>query len=143
MWKCPKCPQEFAQENEAHECASEQSPIDLYILEQADEVQPILFSVRDAIRSVLPDDVEELIKWRMPTFYKGYNIIHFAGFKNHLGIYPGDKGVEHFALRLGDYKFSKGAIQFQYAEPIPYELIKEIAAWCYETGNYHGGSRRG
>lgn len=121
---------------------SNPSPIDSYIFEQADEHQPVLFLVKDAILSVLPDDVEQLIKWRMPTFYKGNNIIHFAAFKNHLGIYPGDKGVEHFAPRLGDYHYSRGAIQFTY-DAVPLELIKEIAAWCYETGNYHGKRERG
>ena len=98
-------------------------------------MQPYLNNVRDTIRTVLPD-AQEKIAWRMPTYWNKHNIIHFAGFKNHIGIYPGAIAIEHFADRLKDYKTSKGAIQFQYSEPIPYELIAEIAKWCYMTVNH-------
>ncbi len=73
----------------------------------------------------------------MPTFRKKQNIIHFAGFKKHLGIYPGEEAIVHFEDELRDYKTSKGAIQFQYSQPVPLTLIAEIAKWCYETGNHH------
>lgn len=73
----------------------------------------------------------------MPTFWKKQNIIHFAAFKNHIGIYPGAEAVVHFADRLTDYKNSKGAIQFPLQKPLPLDLIAEIAKWCYNTGNHH------
>jgi uncharacterized protein YdhG (YjbR/CyaY superfamily) len=62
----------------------------------------------------------------MPTFWQGENIVHFAAMKNHLGIYPGESGVEHFKDRLTEYVTTKGAIQFPYTKPIPYDLIAEI-----------------
>lgn len=136
MWKCPKCGREFEKVNQSHFCGDPDDSIDAYIAAQPEHVQPLLSQVREAIRAVLPD-AQERISWRMPTFWEKHNIIHFAAFKNHLGIYPGDKAVEHFADRLKDYKFSKGAIQFQYDEPVPYDLIAEIALWCYETGHHH------
>lgn len=108
---------------------TELNAIDAYILEQREEIQGILFQVRKTIKEVLPS-AQERISWRMPTFWENHNLIHFAAFKNHLGIYPGDKGVEAFSDRLSDYKYSKGAIQFRYDRPIPYELIAEIAIWC-------------
>ena len=110
--------------------------IDTYIEEQPEKIQPILRQVRETLRSVLPD-AEERISWRMPTYWKKHNIIHFAASKNHLGIYPGDKAIEFFAPRLSEYKFSKGAVQFPYDKPIPLDLIAEMATWCYETGNHH------
>jgi len=110
--------------------------VDEYIAAQPEAVQPILKAVRAAIRDVLPD-AREKISWRMPTFYRDKNIIHFAAFKNHLGIYPGDEGVRHFTDRIRDYKSSKGAIQFPYDQPVPLQLIAEIAKWCDETGNHH------
>ncbi|MBV1758865.1 MAG: DUF1801 domain-containing protein [Dethiosulfatibacter sp.] len=110
--------------------------IDDYITVQPEDIQPLLNMVRDAIRNVLPD-AEERISWGMPTFWQKHNIIHFAAHKKHIGLYPGDKAIEHFQNRLKEYKTSKGAIQFTYDKPIPYELIGEIALWCYETGNHH------
>ena len=111
--------------------------IDAYIKEQPESVQEILSKVRDAIKEVLPN-AKERITWRMPTFWDGHNIIHFAAFKNHLGIYPGSEAIVFFKEELKDYKTSKGAIQFPYSKDVPYELIKKIALWCYETNNYHG-----
>ncbi len=110
--------------------------VDDYIAAQPEAVQSILREVRAVIREALPD-AREKISWRMPTFYKKTNIIHFAAFKNHLGIYPGDEGVRHFSDRIGEYKNSKGAIQFPYDQPVPLQLIAEIAKWCDETGNHH------
>ena len=105
--------------------------IDEYISLQADHIRPILKSVLEAIRSALPE-ADERISYQMPTFRQNRNLIHFAAQKNHLGIYPGAEAIEHFSLRLTDYKTSKGAIRFPY-EPFGLEqiaLISEIAAWC-------------
>lgn len=112
------------------------SNIDSYIAGQPDNVQPLLHQVRDAIREVLPE-AEERISWSMPTYWYKHNIIHFAAFKNHIGLYPGVEAMKHFADQLTEYKTSKGAVQFQYSKPIPLKLIAEIARWCYETGNHH------
>ena len=115
-----------------------QSPktIDEYIEKQPENIRILLNQVRNTISAILPDAVER-ISWSMPTYWDKHNIIHFAAFKNHLGIYPGDKAILYFAEKLKDYKTSKGAIQFQYNEPIPLDLIGEITKWCYETGNHH------
>ena len=65
------------------------------------------------------------------------SIISFtSAHKKHIGLYPGDKAVEHFADRLAGFKSSKGAIQIPYDKPLPLDLIAEIAKWCYETGNH-------
>ena len=41
-----------------------------------------------------------------------------------------------FSERLKGYKTSKGTVQLPYSKPLPLELIKDIARWCYETGNH-------
>ncbi|MDI9368596.1 iron chaperone [Mesotoga sp.] len=136
MWQCPKCGREFEKENQRHSCGIPQKTIDAYIEAQPESFQLLLHQVRDTLRATLPD-AEERISWRMPTYWRNHNIIHFAAFKNHIGLYPGDKAVSHFADRLTQYKTSKGAVQFPYSKPLPLELIAEIAKWCYETGNHH------
>jgi len=72
----------------------------------------------------------EKISWSMPTYWKKHNLIQFAEFKKHVGLYPGPEAVEAFADRLQAYKTSKGAIQFPYDKPLPLALIGEIAKWC-------------
>ncbi len=108
--------------------------IDAYIADQPESVQPLLEQVRETIRTALPDATER-ISWRMPTFWNKINIIHFAAHKNHIGIYPGEQAMVHFSDRLKDYKTSKGAVQFPYNKPIPFDLIEEIAKWCDEMRN--------
>jgi len=136
MWTCPKCNREFKKEDQNHFCGRPSTTVDEYIEGQPLKIRPILNKVRDTIRKALPN-VEERISWAMPTYWGKQNIIHFAAHKKHLGLYPGDKAMEYFAERLSGYKTSKGAVQFPYDKPIPYELIAEIAIWCYETGNRH------
>ena len=103
---------------------------------QPEGVQSLLMSVRDALREALPGS-EERISWRMPSFWKKRNIIHFAAFKNHMGVYPGEEVIAHFADKLSHYRTSKGAVQFPYDRTIPLELIVEIAKWCNETASHH------
>lgn len=135
MWKCPDCGREFKNENQNHFCGEPPKTVDEYIKAQPENIQPILNTLRDTLRKALPN-AKEVISWSMPTFKDKRNIIHFAAHKKHIGLYPGDKAIEHFKDRLSDYKSSKGAVQFPYDKPLPLDLIAEIAKWCYETGNH-------
>ncbi len=113
--------------------------IDEYIAGFDEEKQKELNQVRDLIRDLLPDCIEK-ISWAMPTYYQKRNIIHFAGNKNHIGIYPGSQPVEHFKERLDQEKihYSKGAIQFPYHK-VDLELIKEITLYAYKVNGVHDG----
>lgn len=135
MWQCPKCGREFQRFNQKHACGKTPETIDEYIARQDPGVQPYLTQVREAIREVLPA-AREKIAWGMPTFWDGHNIIHFAAAKHHIGLYPGPAALQHFAQRLHGWRTSKGAVQFPYGQPLPLELIKEIARWCQATGNH-------
>ena len=129
MWNCPKCGRSFKNTNQDHYCGEAPKTIEEYIDRQAPEIQFYLRQVNEVIRSALPDAAEK-ISWSMPTYWKKHNLIQFAAFKKHIGLYPGPEAVTAFADRLQEYKTSKGAIQFPYAKPIPLGLIEEIAVWC-------------
>ncbi len=103
--------------------------IEEYIRQQPVEAQPYLYQINTALQAALPDAVQK-ISWGMPTYWKKRNLIHFAAFKKHVGLYPGPEAVETFADRLSEYKTSKGTIQFPYNKLLPMELITEIAVWC-------------
>jgi len=136
MWRCPECQREFAKVQQAHYCGAAPETIDAYIATKPEEVWPYLIAVRDVLRSALPQ-AKERISWRMPTFYKGKNIIHFAAFSKHIGLYPGSEAIVHFAEQLTEYKTSKGAVQFPYSKALPLTLIAEIGEWCEATGHHH------
>ena len=102
--------------------------IDEYIAVQPEDVRPLLQSIRETIRAAAPKATEK-ISWQMPTFWQGENLIHFAAFKKHIGLYPGGEATSLFAERLEGYKTSKGTIQLPLGKPIDYELITDIVRW--------------
>lgn len=130
MWKCPKCGRSFKKEGQSHFCGKIET-IDQYIEEQDEGIWSRLNEVRQILHTAIPE-AQEKISWSMPTFWKGKNIIHFAASKNHLGLYPGGEATTVFADRLADYDVSKGTIRLPYNQPLPKELITDIAKWCYE-----------
>ena len=127
MWKCPKCNREFRNGNQNHSC-NEMDSVDAYIAGQPAELQPLLHQVRKVIRDAAPDAVEKMA-WRMPTFWQGENLIHFAACKKHIGLYPGDLTLAPFDDRLAGYRRTKGAIQFPLGRPIDFGLIADITRW--------------
>lgn len=135
MWTCPKCGRTFQRQGQDHYCGKAPETIEEYIAEQPEEVRQYLKEVRDALRAALPE-AEERISWSMPTYFKKHNIIQFARFKKHVGLYPGPEAVLEFSERLKEYKTSKGSIQLPYSRTVPVELISDIAKWCYRTENH-------
>ena len=103
--------------------------IDEYIADSPVDVQPLLQKVRTAIRRAAPK-AEEAIKYQMPTFVLNGNLIHFAGYKNHIGLYPGSKPIEEFKDELTRYEVSKGTIRLPLDKPIPLGLISRITKFC-------------
>ena len=129
-WKCPKCGREFSRQNQDHYCVKPQN-IDEYIAAQDEKIQPRLREIRAVLQAALPE-AEERISWSMPAYWKGRNIIHFAASRKHLGLYPGDEAVAAFAEGLTGFDVSKGTIRLPYDRPLPEELVRKIAGWCYK-----------
>ena len=129
MWTCPKCGRNFRNNNQSHYCGKAPETVAEYIREQPEEVQPILWQLQETIREAIPD-AKEKISWSMPTFWKGCNLIQFAASQKHIGLYPGPEAVEVFADRLEGYPTSKGTIRLPLNQPMPLELIADIARWC-------------
>ena len=133
MWQCPKCGRDFKNSNQSHYCSDKPTTIDGYIAAQPEEARPVLNKIRKIIRKTAPK-AQEKISWGMPTFWQGENLIHFAAFKKHIGIYPGDLSHIPFLQKLSGYKTTKGAIQFPLDKPIDYELIAEITKFRVQAG---------
>ena len=103
--------------------------IDSYVAAFPADVQKVLEKIRKAI-SICDRRFTEAISYGIPTFrIDGKNVIHFAGFKNHVGVYPAPRGAEEFADELSRYKGGKGTVQFPLDKDIPYDLIERIARY--------------
>ena len=99
--------------------------IDQYIAQYPKQVQPVLEKIRQTIQKCAPD-AKEKISYGIPTFELKTNLVHFGAYPNHIGFYPGAAAIVHFEDKLKTYHTSKGTVQFQLNQPIPYDLIKEI-----------------
>ncbi len=130
-WKCPVCGREFSRKGQDHYCIRPQT-IDDYIAARDASVRPRLERLRAVIHEAIPD-AEESISWSMPTFRKGRNLIHFAAFRQHIGLYPGDEAVTAFAEELAGYDVSKGTVRLPHSRELPEDLIAGIARWCYDA----------
>ena len=105
-----------------------QSPpknIDEYIAGFPQDIREILELVRTTIRKAAPE-AEEVIKYQIPTFVMNGNLLHFGGFKNHIGFYPTPSGIEAFKDALSGYEGAKGSVQFPLDRPMPLQLISKI-----------------
>ena len=88
-----------------------------------------LEKLRAVIRAAAPK-AEETISYGIPTFKQdGKNLVHFAGYKNHIGFYPGSGAIEAFKKELSPYTLSKGTVQLPLDKPIPVTLIKKIVKY--------------
>jgi uncharacterized protein YdhG (YjbR/CyaY superfamily) len=100
--------------------------VDEYLAALPDDQRKTLTTMRENIRSLVPDAVET-ISYGMPTFkYHGRPLIHFAAAKNHCAIY-GDMVVAQHDLLEG-YDTSKGTLRFPSNKPLPKTLLKKLLA---------------
>ena len=99
--------------------------VDEYIASYPPEVRVILEKIRDIVRKAAPG-AEERIAYGMPTYKMKRNLVHFAAFKEHIGLYPTPSATGAFAKELEPYESGKGSIRFPLNKPIPYDLIKRI-----------------
>ena len=105
--------------------ASAPKSIDEYISGFSAEVQEILRALREVIRKAAPG-AEEKISYQMPAFVLHGNLVYFATFQKHIGLYPAPRAIEAFSSELAQYKGAKGSVQFPVDKPLPYDLISRI-----------------
>lgn len=100
--------------------------IDEYIATFPPDVQKKLEEVRATIKSAAPQ-TEEKISYGMPTFtLEGKYLIYFAGWKEHISLYPIPTGDEAFNEKLAPYTSGRGTVKFPLAEPMPLKLIRKM-----------------
>jgi len=100
--------------------------IDAYIATFPDATQQAMKQLRELIHTLVPT-VEETISYAMPTFnLNGSYVVYFAGFKNHIGLYPAPVDNKDFEKDLAGYKTGRGSVQLPMGEPLPVKLITKI-----------------
>ncbi|MFN8598561.1 MAG: DUF1801 domain-containing protein [Anaerolineae bacterium] len=102
--------------------------IDDYIAGYPPEVQVILKKIRATIKAAAPN-AQEAIKYQIPTFVLERNLVSFAAYKQHIGVYPVPAGTQKFQKAVAVYRAAKSTLKFPLDEPIPYELISQLVKY--------------
>jgi uncharacterized protein YdhG (YjbR/CyaY superfamily) len=102
------------------------SDINAYMAAFPEATRTALEAVRHTIRTEAPAAVET-ISYGIPTFkLQGKNLVHFAGYANHVGFYPTPVAAEAFKNDLSGFKTGKGSVQFPLDKPMPLDLISRM-----------------
>lgn len=93
----------------------------------ADDARPIVLAVLDAVRAGLPG-AEERIRYGMPAvMLDGRYALHVGGWKKHVGLYPVGPLPPELEREVAPYRAAKDTVKFDYAAPVPYDLVTRIA----------------
>lgn len=99
--------------------------VDKYISRFPEEVQEKLKAIRKMIKDLAPESGEK-ISYGVPTAtLNDKYFIYFAGYKNHISIYPVTAGMEEIKEAM-EYRTGKGTLQFPLEKPLPLGLIRKI-----------------
>ena len=99
--------------------------IDEYIATFPPDIQAILRKIRATIAKAVPK-AQERISYRIPAFALNGDVVYFAAFKKHIGLYPPVRDAK-LKKEVARYAGPKGNLQFPLTEKIPYGLISRIA----------------
>src|SRR5229473_8243581 len=102
--------------------------IDGYISTFPEDIQVILEKVRQAIHKAVPEAAETM-SYAIPTFdLNGKHVVFFAGWKQHISLYPTPAGDEAFQQELSRYRRVKSTVQFPLDKPVPYDFVEKMVA---------------
>lgn len=104
--------------------------VDEYLSWFSGEIRERLELIRALLKNEIPD-AKEVISYHMPAIRTSEVLVYYAVAKNHIGFYPTNSGVSEFKKELEAYQTSKGAIQFPHNQPLPLELIADIAQFRF------------
>ncbi len=100
--------------------------MDEYIAACPEETHERLQAIRAEIKRLAPK-AEEKISYQIAAFeLNGKNLIHFAGWKKHISLYPIPAGDEAFEEAASKYADGKGTMKFPLDEPMPMKLVTKV-----------------
>lgn len=101
--------------------------IDDYISTFPDATAVVLSELRRVAHRAVPG-AQEAITYDIPTLtLAGRKVIHFAGWKQHVSVYPVPAGDEDYERRIAPYRSGKGTAKFPLDESVPYDLVEQMA----------------
>ncbi len=102
--------------------------VDEYIALAEPKVKKALKDIRKTIKETAPK-AEEVISYQIPGYKYHGMLVFFAGWKNHISLYPAPWGAEALKKEMSAFEGSKGTIKFPLDKPMPLDLIKKMVRY--------------
>lgn len=102
--------------------------VDEYIKSFPPKTQSLLKQLRKTIKATAPK-ADELISYGIAGYKYHGVLVYFAGFTNHVSVYPAPRTAPEFKKELAEYKGGKGTVQFPLDKPLPLGLVKKIVKY--------------
>ncbi len=115
--------------------------IDAYIAGTPATARDMLLKMREAIRSTLPAEAEEVISYRMPAFRLKKVLVWYAAFKDHCSLFPTPAILDQFEDELTRFRTAKGTVQFPLDKALPVPLIKKLVKARLQQSGYKPAKR--
>jgi len=101
------------------------STVDEYIQSFPKEVQNALGKIRRTLHKAVPGAVET-ISYGIPCLKVDRRyLVYFAGWKNHISLYPIPSGTPAYRKKIADYVAGKGTLKFPLTESIPLDIVED------------------
>jgi len=104
------------------------STVDEYIALAEPKLKKALKDIRKTIKATAPK-AEEVISYQIPGYKYHGMLVFFAGWKNHVSLYPAPWKAEELKKEMSAYEGSKGTIKFPLDKPMPLTLIKKMVKY--------------
>jgi uncharacterized protein YdhG (YjbR/CyaY superfamily) len=100
--------------------------VDAYISGFPPEVAERLRRLREIITQRFDGGVET-IRYGMPAVMVGKRYgLHYAGWKNHVALYPVPVLAEPLESAVAPYRSGKDSVTFRHNQELPYDLVERI-----------------
>jgi uncharacterized protein YdhG (YjbR/CyaY superfamily) len=99
--------------------------VDEYIRSFPAPTRRILRELRAVMREAAPEATEK-ISYGIPTLFQNGNLVHYAAYEKHIGLYGAPRSPREFDRKLRKYRTGKGTLQFPIDRKLPLALVRQI-----------------
>lgn len=101
--------------------------VDDYIAGFPPEIAERLQRVRAAIRAEVPEGEERMRYGIAAVMLGGRYVVHFAGWKKHIGLYPVPALPEPLESEVAPLRSGTDTVVLPHRDPLPDDLIRRVA----------------
>lgn len=98
---------------------------DQYLHQYPTTIQGRLTKVYTIFQKFFPE-AQFIFSYQMPTFKGKKNLVHFAAYTNHIGIYPGPLAIQALLETYPTIKTSKGTWLIAHDQPLPLQILAHL-----------------